>query len=103
MRTQFYYCPDCYKMTRQIELTASEYGAMSGHSAFMRFCDVVGGDYLRMKDVANMVLQQNKWKCCNCGLGTVRKPDGEIEWCFKDGIKFIYDNSGHKSFFLRHI
>lgn len=77
-------CPRCGKRTRQIELTASEYMAVSmpkgssqGWKVFASFMGTVN-DITGITKVNNMIFGK-PWKCCECGVIYVRDASGEIK------------------------
>lgn len=45
-----------------------------------------------MKKIADLVFDAKDWKCCKCGLGSRRKPDGTIKDCFKNGESYLFVN-----------
>ncbi len=70
-------CPNCKKRTPHNRITIAEWSAINDPSN--------GGvllgaalDVLQITRIAN-IAGISHWKCCNCGLTTIRKSNGEID------------------------
>lgn len=92
MAINHFECPICKKYTKHVELSATEVGAMRGETGGWEIVNKIGGDYLGMKKFSDLVLSAKDWKCCECGLGSRRKPDGTIKDCFKNGVSYVLVN-----------
>lgn len=76
-------CPHCGKRTPHNKITIAEWSAVNDPSN--------GGvllgaalDVLQITRIAN-IAGISHWKCCNCGLTTIRKADGSIDTIGKMG------------------
>ncbi len=77
MATNAFFCKNCKKYTKHIELTWREFQASTGDDDFGNqfitgFCDLIG-----ISSVVKTITGCKFWKCCECGDTTIRKSSGE--------------------------
>lgn len=78
--TNYYYCSQCKKYTKHIELTAREWDSELGRSKFERTMSAIFVDGLGLTKLCGEVLDWGKfYKCCECGEHSLRTLDGECK------------------------
>jgi len=72
-------CPHCGKRTQHTKITLAEFCAinpdMGGKG--MKYLGAAL-DVFQITRIAN-IAGISHWKCCNCGLTTIRKSNGEVD------------------------
>ena len=79
MATNSFYCHECGKRTRHVEISFREYCALDGDGFFgqsVALFDDVSGISRAFATLSGI----RCWKCCECGDHTRRKPNGEVYW-----------------------
>lgn len=71
-------CPNCKKRTPHNRITIAEWSAINDPKNTVGKVVGVYLDVMQVTRVANM-FGISHWKCCNCGLTTIRKSNGEID------------------------
>lgn len=77
-------CPHCGKRTPHNQMTLTEYSAINDPDDLIQKASAVFFDTFRLTKVVN-IAGISYWKCCNCGLTTIRKSDGSIDTIGKVG------------------
>ena len=88
MRTNYFECPVCGKITRHIEITESEWlavmekrGRITGGGILS---DIIVNGTARLVDLTgfaktvNSITGRCRWKCCGCTHLSLRKENGDI-------------------------
>ena len=78
-------CPHCGKRTPHNRITMTEYAAINDPKDTVGMISAKYLDIIQVTRIAN-IAGITHWKCCNCGLTTIRKSDGSIDTIGKKGI-----------------
>jgi len=77
-------CPHCRKRTPHNRITMAEYSAINDPNDTVGLISAKYLDIIQVTRIAN-IAGITHWKCCNCGLTTIRKSDGTIDTIGKKG------------------
>ena len=77
-------CPHCGKRTPHNRITMTEYSAINDPNDTIGMISAKYLDIIQVTRIAN-IAGITHWKCCNCGLTTIRKSDGSIDTIGKRG------------------
>jgi len=77
-------CPHCGKRTPHTKMTLTEYCSINDPNDMIQKASAIFFDTVQLTKVVN-IAGISYWKCCNCGLTTIRKSDGSIDTIGKKG------------------
>lgn len=75
METNSFYCPNCKKRTRHIEISYKEESAIEKESKIVQLWGTLVNDYAGAKKIIKL-FGYTSYKCMECGRCAERKADG---------------------------
>lgn len=82
--TNSFECPHCGKRTLHNKISLTEYSAINDPQDTIGIISAKYLDLIQVTKIVN-IAGISHWKCCNCGLTTIRKSDGSIDTIGKKG------------------